>query len=379
MKSLIKAVECLSFFRPATEAHATMSTVKKLYKRAALLVHSDRVIEVNCPYSMTDVNAAWEIISKSDETEVLRLFNSHIRKESPVTEHWKNDPLHKANVPSFYTVDKLCEKEWKFAKADDEDFRWFSSWNTTFIDGSGCYFRCKYWPGSECMSLADITNAFLHRKVCVSYRILFLTGLNPNGSRADSCTAFYQMVRELVGSSTPKAVFEWLGTLEMVELDRFSGKGARFEFGNVRITIYRDEENSSKVFSPFCIDRVKPLTELPKKWTVVHLRKALANGQFVRLKQNYYLTDDYAADAASNSREGYIQNPIAMFEKVLTDDLHLYERSRDGVVELSFGCHMNDGRSIIINLDNRYPLVDMEQEEMLYLSGDINFSLIEAA
>lgn len=70
------------------------------------------------------------------------------------------------------------------------------------------------------------------------------------------------------------------------------------------ITAYKEELQGIKVFSPFALSRLKPLTEKPAKWTMNHVRRALANKQFANLRCDGRYTDDYAHDAATNFSQG---------------------------------------------------------------------------
>ncbi len=372
MKNLRTAIECLAYFATDLSELTDIVAVRKLYKKAALVVHSDRAKQQNCPHNMTQVNAAWEIVCKARWEQVASILGLQVKCD--VDRCWTDDPLHNATVPAFYTVDTLCRKAWNICDNDqDESFKWFGSGHCTYFQN--LKWQYEYWSGSECMLLTDLQNALLFRKECVSYRIVM------KAFRADMCKAFYELVRKYAKSSSPEDVIQWLHTIEMVDLGKYQGVGAKFiSSDDVEVVIYRQSQPSHTVFTPFDIQRMKPLTELPKKWTIAHLRRVIANGQFVRLKQDYYLTDDYAYDAAVNYRKGYISNPFRMLAELIGDDLsRLYPTSADGQMVLHFGCHSNDGRSITIDLNCRYPAVDMSDEESIYLQGPIRVKELVAA
>jgi hypothetical protein len=200
-----------------------------------------------------------------------------------------------------------------------------------------------------------------------------------HGQRGEFWAVWFEALKQYCESESPASVWKWLESLSYVEQGKYHGVCSFLLVGNARLKIYRDEEKAAKVFSPFVVDRVKPVTEMPEKWTILHLRKILANGQFRSYTQDFYYTDDYAYDAAVNFRKGYIANPLESFSDALTcGSMRVWERvAEDGTVSLHFGAHSNDGRSLIVDLNNRYPIVDMEAEEKQYLKGEIN--LLEVA
>ena len=61
---------------------------------------------------------------------------------------------------------------------------------------------------------------------------------------------------------------------------------------------------------PLDLSIIKPLTKMPKKWSIPHIVRALVNEQYENLKKNSYYTDDYAWDNACNFREGRISDAI---------------------------------------------------------------------
>ena len=70
---------------------------------------------------------------------------------------------------------------------------------------------------------------------------------------------------------------------------------------------------------PLDVSIISPLKSIPKKWTIRHIVKALVNGQYKNLKKNYYLTDDYAYDAAYNFRAGLIEDAIGFAAKLVKE------------------------------------------------------------
>ena len=366
MKTLNDAVTCLLSFGSAEDGKG----LKKLYKKAALLVHSDRAKAHGITYTMTDVNRAWELVSKSLEGALGLIEGSIVsRRNRAFSDSWMNDPLHEATVPSFYSVDTMAEKAWQIVDSGETgDFTWFNpSKHSTFIKDLNLEYR--YYYGGDVLALYSLENAFKTGKQSTGYRICY----DRNGD-GHFMEAFSEILNELCNSQTPKGVWKWLESLEFVDGGPYQGVRAEVTIGRHTVRVYRDNVPGNKQFSPFDLDRVKPVAKIPKKWTVVHLRKILANGQFRSYKQDYYYTDDYSRDAADNYRKGYFSNPLESYSDILTcTSQRVWSREEEGIIELHFGAHRNDGRSLIVDLNNRYPVVDMSDEEQEYLKGDIHF------
>ena len=109
------------------------------------------------------------------------------------------------------------------------------------------------------------------------------------------------------------------------------------------LEFYRSEVKGIRVFSPFNLDKVKPLKAMPKKWTLRHVYSALINGQFKDLKCNYVLTDDYAWDAACDYRKGEIKAPIEFVKGIIENPSGWWTSYRDG--EVAICCHSFDSNS----------------------------------
>jgi hypothetical protein len=365
--SLFDAVTCLTWFNANNQSISTLEALRKLYKRAALVVHSDRPASVSCPYSMVDVNRSWERISAAKPGEMELIFArlaSGVEPSVVRADPYANDPLHQASVPAFFTVDTLARRAWNIVDESTEDFRWFGPSHVTYF--KDIQLEYAYWSGSACMLLRELSDAFRQRKTCVGFRVV-----SENGDH-EFPNAFYELLRQNCGFN-PRSVMEWLKSLPMVDLGPYRGTGAEFKLKGYKsaIRIYPSDTAAHKVFSPFALHQLNPLQEMPKKWTVAHLKRLIGNGQFRGYKVNYYLTDDFAHDNACQLRRGYVQNPIASLSKMMDDELWLSSTVLDnGNVRLSFGAHSNDGRSLIVELNNRYSIVDFDDaEEQAYLSG----------
>ena len=64
--------------------------------------------------------------------------------------------------------------------------------------------------------------------------------------------------------------------------------------------VYTYDNKSVSTFSPFNLTVINPLKELPKKWTIRHVIRALLTGQAINVRRDSRYTDDYAYDASTN-------------------------------------------------------------------------------
>ncbi len=341
--NLYTAVELLLTFGKAEN----VAELKKCYKRAALAVHSDRGGDAS--HTMSDINLAWELVDKN-RNAAEGLLGNHIE-----TEHEKAmrlDPLRTCPMPSFRSVRTQCED--LFGVMHSKEHVWWNvQHNTVHLEDLDLEYS-HYYGGSE-LSITETKNAFKQREMCsryiVSVKYIY---------RDKFWSLWNAFCRDTIKSDVIEDVHVWL-TSNITESMTFMLEG-------VELVIEYEEVKGSAVFSPFHLGRVKPLKEEPKKWTIVHLRRALANGQFRAFKSDYHYTDDYALDAASNFGEGYIPNPLRYFKEYFNTSL---DRISFWNGKVSFGPHSNSSYSFVFVLGNRYPAVDLVEEETDLLEGKL--------
>lgn len=119
------------------------------------------------------------------------------------------------------------------------------------------------------------------------------------------------------------------------------------EYGN-DIKVYRYEHKSVNFFSPFNLTNLKPLKEVPKKWTTKHVVRMLANGQFEDLRRDSRYTDDYASDAAYNYYKGSINDVSAFMIRLLDGANHGWWIGSNGgsAGRISINCHHFEYNSV---------------------------------
>lgn len=122
------------------------------------------------------------------------------------------------------------------------------------------------------------------------------------------------------------------------------------ELGNVGY-VYVSDKKSNNTFSPLQenIKNVKPLKELPKKWTMRHVVKALINNQCEDLKMNYKYSDDYAYDASMNYFEGVKLNNLVFAQDLIEESSGWWTSiNEDNTVKVC--CHTFESNSFKLKL-----------------------------
>lgn len=114
---------------------------------------------------------------------------------------------------------------------------------------------------------------------------------------------------------------------------------------------------ATRTFSPFDLDRLKPLkAPLTGKWTLAHARRALANGQYENLRCNGHYTDDYADDAARDFCRGEIKAPLEFLRKLVEDPSGWWTLLNEESKSVSVCCHSFDSNSFALKLEKVEPL-----------------------
>lgn len=319
-------------------------------------------------------------------------------------------PLHNSGLAALKTFDELLHEAFDIRGSDNSpDIRYWNDVNYSKLTNSGVYFTngdvdmvLKHYSGQlEVMYLSDISNGMLHRKKC-GHMTIVVERYSKEYTASQECLS--NVLRDWLGESGEREQgFHWCEFYAEVikvvsetfrnnqEVGLLFGKEVRvtpseyyvfdalLDIDGSRLKIRFDEVPSQQTFNPFKLERVKPLTKLPRKWKINDLVKVLVNGQFHSLKRNYYYTDDYAYDAAVGFRKGYIENPLSVafewFGETKRSCTSLYESSKSTCngVALNFGFHSNDSSTLVVDLDNRYSLVSLD-DDVLYLEEQLRLS-----
>lgn len=323
---------------------ANFTELKKIYKRASLICHPDRNIENAENISMKDLNNAWDFLEKNEE-QVNRKLNGKTPTEVKNTSLSDNN-LYDSHLPSFHCQKTLLcqafniieEKEWN---------SWVEfKYKTVYFS----QYSIRIHTFSNCVKITDLTNALDTRKKCTVYNITWDTFNAHEGY----CN-FLQWISEMSKKSCVSAL---LAHLTILNFSRESEDVEKAELCP-GIKVSRYDLKSGQVFSPFKLHKIQPLLSLPEKMRANHLIKVLANGQYKKLVQSEYLTDDFSYDAANNFGRKVFENPFPLLVDLIENrsgGFYLFPRN-DGLFR--FGNHMNDTKSIVIQIDNRFSAVDL--------------------
>ena len=189
--------------------------------------------------------------------------------------------------------------------------------------------------------ITDCANALERGKTCANFTLR----VEYHGAK-DDCAVWNEILRPIADYDLAK-LLPWLYSLAW-QARKYPGSYESIQFGD-DITIYRSDEDSNRTFHPAKIGKLKPLTEKPKKWTLPHALRLIANGQFEGLRCKGVYTDDYAFDNAVKYQEGEIKVPLAFVQRILESPSgwRVYAGSNN---ELSICCHSFDNNSLTIKI-----------------------------
>ena len=335
-------------------AATDFESLKKLYKRAALSCHPDRnASENDCLATMKGLNAAWDYLS-SNIDEVNSVLGSVTgKRHSTGPDPIDSNVLTHSTLPAFKSRETLLREA--FTIIDDEKWGdWISVRHKTVYFS---VYHLRVHTFNNCIKIYELVNALEARKTCTVYTIHW-------GLDCDSAgySRFLNWVSSISTTDCITGVIAHLSVANYKE-KRFSME-AELDKG-LYVTKY--EEKSGKVFSPFKLHKLAPLPSMPEgPLRHQHLVKLIANGQYRQLIRSQYLTDDYAHDAATNFGRKVYENPFNLLKELIEDKsggFHLFKRSADSG-QYAFGDHMNDCKSIIPIIDNRFPSIDLLDEQL---------------
>lgn len=218
----------------------------------------------------------------------------------------------------------------------------YQNWAAMELHGSTGEFylidenvKGHYYGGTGNYVFTDLTNALLTGKICMQVSLDY--NWHEKGSDCLSINYINNVVKGNI-----RALFN-IENVDIVEkLPYDNGYSVKYTQNDKEFTlsVYTRELKSSQVFSPFCMERLKPLTEIPKKMTTRHAIRAIINGQVKNLKCNGIYTDDYAFDAAYNYRQGEIVDRVSFIQPILSRPSGWHVWESNGVYNLN--CHSFD-------------------------------------
>jgi hypothetical protein len=336
----------VSIIRKASNDFTT-ADLRKLYKKAALTCHPDR--QSDCIITMQELNAAWEVVSKrTDNFE---------QQKTEYPDQVESHKLYNLPIPTLLSLRSLLVDAFEFV--EDTNGSWNLWQQNRFKTIYFVELQAMLHQYASSIRIVDLTNALETGKTCDTYSINW--GL---GCDAEGYSNFLNWADSL--GATILDVFNHISKMDY-QTDRFGNESAVLENG---LQVFRNKSKSNSTFSPFKLAKLKPLTEIPGKFTVVHLIRLIANGQYRQLKTNYSLTDDYAWDAANHGGRKLHTNPFPLLKSLIEDrssGFYVYQRNNDSEgIELSFSEYSAENKSLIVELSNRFPTVDLVDSELLH-------------
>ncbi|HAS8195751.1 TPA: hypothetical protein I7682_17875 [Vibrio vulnificus] len=391
--TVIQAMSALNIF---SGEKLTVRALKRYYKQAIFKVHPDYG---GSKEETQKLNAAYAILLKTVKhdnkfPEKQNKSDSGADYVEPDWFHKKNDghPLHSCKLASVHSLDTLIAKT--FAVATEPvtlEQVWSPGRNVKDSNsiyeqrGDSAFKISAYYGDWDTFYVTNVTEAGKARKQC---------------NQMTFHVSHYSSEYSEVTRGIPNVIRAWLldthaknGKIDCIELYTYmlgllhhawtcGGKvhvgkavvettdvnetfvNASVKVGGNVIKISLKSLAAHHIITPFNLETFKPLTQLPSRWTVKHFVRLLVNGQFFKIKQDYYHTDDYTMDAATRFREGYIDNPLAVAFEWIGDNLsrgaYIYESTKGE--SLNFGFHINDSSSLCVDLNNRYSLFDLNED-----------------
>lgn len=202
--------------------------------------------------------------------------------------------------------------------------------------------QLSYQMYQDHLRITLLDNALATGKTCAEYVV------STQGFRGHAVDIINMFTR-LVGEFSIPAVKRHLMSLTFTA-DRYGNMSRNLdEEGTMTVSLsYRD---SNRVFSPFSLERLKPLKEIPKKWNITTVKRALANNQFRNLRCNGRYSDDYAYDAAVNFHKGAIA-AMPLLEDLVTSPSGWWTSLDEKTNNVSICCHHFDSNSFTLDLNS---------------------------
>jgi len=188
------------------------------------------------------------------------------------------------------------------------------------------------------MVIVLIGNAYKRSEIC--YRYSFDSGYS-TASRKES---LFELINEIDFN-----LDHLIGLLVAAD---YKERNGFYETNLYGFTIQRSNRIAIQTFSPFCLERLKPLKELPKKWTMAHAKRLVVNGQFDDFRCDGKYSSDYARDAEENFSRGPITDPLE-FIKDIIERPSGWKCFIDEEGRLNIDCHDFNNNSLIPVLENR--------------------------
>lgn len=224
-----------------------------------------------------------------------------------------------------------------------------------YLEGSHFYIQLRGLKRNE-LVIGDVSNAYKRGKECVFYTLF--------GEEFDCIYRFLS-----VFDFDIKTIFS---ACEGVNSTSKSG-----ELFVHNLKLISRKEKGVNTYSPFVLDRLNPLKEIPKKWTINHVIRMLANNQFYNLRTTGKYSDDYAFDSESNFQKGSVARNDMLLELV-EDPRGWWLNGGDSDGEaLGINCHSFDYKQCIVCLDGVAEKIEIKTEPKIVFSEAAKTALVD--
>lgn len=254
----------------------------------------------------------------------------------------KNHPLTHSIKPTIFCRNTLLNNAFTIINDD----KW-GAWKDNRI--ATLYFskyQVRLQIYKSCIKITTLAKALDARKTCEVFTIHW---------GFDNETEGYYKFLNWVGLISPTSCIT--GVLAHLYVANYKDSGnSKFEAKLTSdLTVTRRDIKSGQVFSPFKLDKLKPVTKIPEKIRANHLIKLIANGQYRQLLTTNVCTDDFFGDAANNFGRKVHENPFELLISLIENRSNCFHLFHSGNGVYSFGDHRNDNKTIIPVLENRFP------------------------
>ncbi len=353
------------------ENATTLAELKRAYKKQALKLHPEKG---GTNAAMQELNALFEslkvTVGSQAEQEVNELRFADRNELHPLAEGNFGD-----GWPAMKSYATLLQETFCLLDAEPESVSdLLNSNKTVYWQSGGRHICCWTGHGYDRLTLMDVTDGGKTGKTaeritfCVEGQAIVSNAIRglwvdlKGDSNVRIAVLFDMLVSAL--KDVDEGCDVHVGHLILKNRGRYGGWTINVS-GEGEIKVYYESEKANTVVNPYTLkERYKRLRTVPAKWKASDLVKMLVNGQFYHCKQDFYMTDDYALDAAYGFSKGFHENPLALA-------VDWIERRTKGKciygneTSVSFGMHSNDSSSMRVNIEGTYPAVDLIETPML--------------
>lgn len=114
----------------------------------------------------------------------------------------------------------------------------------------------------------------------------------------------WELIAAQLNDLSPRSLREYV--LEIERRHPLVGQWDVLE-GNDGQRVFRTHIPGSQVFHERFVNRIPRLKAVPERWTLMHVKQALANGQFKDLRCDSQYSDDYARDVLNDYYAGALE------------------------------------------------------------------------